>query len=291
MHADRGGDRRLAEVAQKVVGQLISGNNGIAELVPGLRVARPGLQPGELVDALEADLGTVDRAIGAARAKLSDYTSNHEAAINTAKAEAEALMSEYESLDLQGLEEARDEMKALQSARSQEKQLLVSQQKEQRIVEFVKELISVYSFQRALPARLADGRKDPAILAQMAGELGEMRQLVETLPMRNGKPPTLNKIINPLLRDMAKRVRAGVRMGVSRTLLLSSESLQVRLIHDPAPNKGSKSGGGITQSCALCESLTALERLAAHEDETGGRKGGGAGGGGGGAVGSDPGWD
>jgi len=107
----------LAEVAHEVVGQLISGNPGLAELVPGLRVARPGLQPGELVDALEADLGTVDRALGAARAKLSDYTSNHEAAIDTAKAEAEALMREYESLDLQGLEEAHAEMKALQAAR------------------------------------------------------------------------------------------------------------------------------------------------------------------------------
>ena len=44
------------------------------------------------------------RALVARSARLSDYTSDHEAAINTAKAEAEALLGEYVSLDLKGLE-------------------------------------------------------------------------------------------------------------------------------------------------------------------------------------------
>ena len=53
------------------------------ELGPKLRVARPGLPPGELADALQADLGTVDGALEAARcvpAPLLSHTPRQTAA-------------------------------------------------------------------------------------------------------------------------------------------------------------------------------------------------------------------
>ena len=54
---------------------------------------------------------------------------------------------------------------------------------EKRIVEFLTHLNAMYQFEADLPARLAEGRKDPAVLAAMARELAQMRVLLDNLPV------------------------------------------------------------------------------------------------------------
>jgi hypothetical protein len=166
-----------------------------------------------------------------ARERLSEYTSKHEAEISTAKAEADALMLEYTSLDVNRCtEESQAEIEALRVARKQEEEATHTLNKEQQIVDFVRKLVAIEEFDSRLPERLLEGRKDAGVLASMALELSNMRSFVDRLPTRQGRAPAINKVLGPLVREMAKRVRAGVRMGVSRRIIVSSDAIQVRLV-------------------------------------------------------------
>ena len=217
------------------------------------------------------------------RGRLAEYAKEHDAEISTGKSEADALLREYAALDFSGLEESQSELASLAAARVQQDQLLAAQKKEARIVEFLQELVALYQFEAEMPASLAQGRQDPAKFAEMAGKLASMRNLVEHLPKRNGKPPAINKEVAPMVRDMAKRLRAGVRTCVSTRIAISQHTIRVRLVPvagKKAGGAGGRGGAGDLRSAALCECLEAMDLLMSHEDESGGRKGGAAGSGG-----------
>ena len=220
------------------------------------------------------------------RGRLSEYASEHEAAISKAQSEADALLLEYSALDFSGMEGSQSELALLAAACAQEEQLLAAHRKETRIVEFLQELIALHEFEAGLPAGLADGRQDPAKFAEMARKLARMRLFVENLPKRNGKPPAINKEVGPMVRDMAKRLRAGVRTCVSTRIVISQQAIRVRLVPLAGKKRGGASdrgGAGDLRSAALCECLEAMDLLMSHEDEGGGRKGVSAGSGSGGA--------
>ena len=52
------------------------------------------------------------------RGRLSEYASEHDAAISKARSEADALLLEYSALDFSGMEESQSEVALLAAARA-----------------------------------------------------------------------------------------------------------------------------------------------------------------------------
>ncbi|EKX54111.1 Centromere/kinetochore protein zw10 [Guillardia theta CCMP2712] len=259
----------LLSAAREIAKQAES--NGL-----GLDLKLKTCRADELPSVVVADLAAIEGKLKEANESLESFVETHDKEMMEYRKIASGIIAENSTLAFEHLAAAEGALTELENKKQEAQAIAEELKKEEEKHKWLERILSIYTFCETFQAELEEGRDDAKSLRSLAVELLGVKTYLDGLPRLQGKTPNVVKVVNPVLREIAKKLRAVLRAYIANNVVFDKS--EMRMCHGGLPNEALlslkkkelvpillKAGSGI------CFAIDALEMLDAYEDESGGR--------------------
>ena len=230
----------------------------------------------ELPSVVVADLAAIEGRLKEANESLESFVETHDKEMMEYRKIASGIIAENSTLAFEHLAVAEGALADLENKKQEAQAIAEELKKEEEKHKWLERILSIYTFCETFQAELEKGRDDAKSLRSLAVELLSVKTYLDGLPRLQGKTPNVVKVVNPVLREIAKKLRAVLRAYISNNVVFDKS--EMRICHGGLPDEALlslkkkelapillKAGSGV------CFAIDALEMLDTYEDESGGR--------------------
>eukprot|EP00960_Hanusia_phi_P068911 766963-Hanusia_phi.AAC.7 len=229
-----------------------------------------------LQSAVVTDLATMERSLKEANKSLESFIGSHDKEMKEYRRIASGIIAEKSRLAFEYIAEAQAALEEFEDKKKQASAIAEDLKKEDEKCKWLESILSIYTFCEKFQDNLEGSRDDAPSLRSLALELLSVKTYLDGLPRLQGKTPNIVKVVNPVLREIAKKLRNVLRAFIANSVVFGED--EMRICHGSmsadvclALKKKDLASILLKSGSGVCFAIDALESLDAYEDETGGR--------------------